>query len=147
MTRRFRFEENLGKVLDFNPLADVLSISADNPTDVSITTQQDRLMLTTLEGSVGLRGVRADELNARNIDFKPKQQASNDVKPQAPRIANSNQQRHRPAARPQPQPASMPTWQHKDLVVALDVFESQTGQDLVSEWTDVEDLVGRELYA
>ena len=140
MAKRFRFEEHLGTILDFNPRADVLAVSADKPTDVAITRKDGNLMLTTTHGFVGLRGIKATELNAKNIDFIPLE-ASNDalLKPVSrdslpKRIRGVRIRTAKRMAKPQA----------SDWVNALSHAVEHNQSDLVGEWADDRDLVGRD---
>lgn len=164
MTRHFQFDDHVGDVLDFNPLSDVLSISAASPTDVAITARDGLLVLATASGSVSLRGVRVDELGAHNIDFIPLSAPSNDLRPEveesvaeaAVEPAMTEQPASEPPARTpfaglrgiRPLPPSAPTVRMgTDWVAIIGQAIEHNRRDLVGEWVDERDLVARELFA
>lgn len=65
----YTFEFEIGRIISFDPAQDTLSIVAQEPDDVSITTEADFLVLTTAAGSVALEGVGVEDLHSENIFF------------------------------------------------------------------------------
>lgn len=71
MSRVYRFEENVGRTLDFDPERDLLVIVASSPDKIVVTSFGSDLNLATPDGMVTLKSTGLHQLNQNNIAFTP----------------------------------------------------------------------------